>query len=179
MSGQLYNLIMASVPSFYSGDQGEFTILKDRFLEYTEAAIKEQFQSLDQDAINNLKNLPTIFAVEDEVADARIGKITDIKVNSNNLRVKYRFGKDYYPLTRSLLKEKQQKLYIDDFEFHRGHWAVKKCDISEFYGEYLKSLTGIAHELKNTDKKVQLIYAFNGTGKTRLSREFKKIIAPK
>ncbi|WP_286708153.1 AAA family ATPase [Psychrobacter sp. UBA2514] len=179
MSGQLYNLIMASVPSFYSGDQGEFTILKDRFLEYTEAAIKEQFQSLDQDAINNLKNLPTIFAVEDEVADARIGKITDIKVNSNNLRVKYRFGKDYYPLTRSLLKEKQQKLDIDDFEFHRGHWAVKKCDISEFYGEYLKSLTGIAHELKNTDKKVQLIYAFNGTGKTRLSREFKKIIAPK
>lgn len=27
--------------------------------------------------------------------------------------------------------------------------------------------------------KVQLIYAFNGTGKTRLSREFKKLIAPK
>jgi hypothetical protein len=27
--------------------------------------------------------------------------------------------------------------------------------------------------------KVQLIYAFNGTGKTRLSREFKQIVAPK
>ncbi|MBV4396332.1 AAA family ATPase [Advenella alkanexedens] len=27
--------------------------------------------------------------------------------------------------------------------------------------------------------KVQLIYAFNGTGKTRLSREFKKLVAPK
>ena len=27
--------------------------------------------------------------------------------------------------------------------------------------------------------KVQLIYAFNGTGKTRLSREFKQIIAPR
>jgi hypothetical protein len=175
----MYNLIMASVPSFYSGDQGEFTIPKDRFLEYTEASIKGQFQSLDQDAINKLKNLPTMFAVEDEVADARIGKITDIKVNSNNLRIKYRFDKDYYPLTRGLLKEKQQKLDIDDFEFHRGHWAVKKSDISEFYGEYLKSLAGIAHKLKNTDKKVQLIYAFNGTGKTRLSREFKEIIAPK
>ncbi len=175
----MYNLIMASVPSFYSGDQGEFTIPKDRFLEYTEASIKGQFQSLDQGAINKLKNLPTMFAVEDEVADSRIGEITDIKVNSNNLRIKYRFDKDYYPLTRGLLKEKQQKLDIDDFEFHRGHWAVKKCDISEFYGEYLKSLAGIAHKLKNTDKKVQLIYAFNGTGKTRLSREFKKIIAPK
>ncbi|RRD59928.1 AAA family ATPase [Tannerella forsythia] len=42
-----------------------------------------------------------------------------------------------------------------------------------------KSLTEIAEELKNSDKKVQLIYAFNGTGKTRLSREFKELIAPR
>lgn len=42
-----------------------------------------------------------------------------------------------------------------------------------------KSLTEIAQQLKNSDKKVQLIYAFNGTGKTRLSREFKQLIAPK
>jgi wobble nucleotide-excising tRNase len=42
-----------------------------------------------------------------------------------------------------------------------------------------KSLTEIAQQLKDTDKKVQLIYAFNGKGKTRLSREFKELIAPK
>ncbi len=42
-----------------------------------------------------------------------------------------------------------------------------------------KSLEGIAKELKKTNKKIQLIYAFNGTGKTRLSKEFKKLIAPK
>ena len=41
------------------------------------------------------------------------------------------------------------------------------------------TLTEIAKQLKNADKKVQLIYAFNGTGKTRLSREFKQLIAPK
>lgn len=41
------------------------------------------------------------------------------------------------------------------------------------------SLTEISQKLKDTDKKVQLIYAFNGTGKTRLSREFKELIAPK
>lgn len=40
-----------------------------------------------------------------------------------------------------------------------------------------KTLTEIAQQLENTDKKVQLIYAFNGTGKTRLSREFKKNIS--
>lgn len=38
------------------------------------------------------------------------------------------------------------------------------------------SLTEIAQTLKSSNKKVQLIYAFNGTGKTRLSREFKALI---
>ena len=42
-----------------------------------------------------------------------------------------------------------------------------------------KTLTEIAQILKNADKKVQLIYAFNGVGKTRLSREFKELVAPK
>jgi hypothetical protein len=42
-----------------------------------------------------------------------------------------------------------------------------------------KTLTEIAQQLKDTDKKVQLIYAFNGTGKTRLSREFKQLMDPK
>lgn len=42
-----------------------------------------------------------------------------------------------------------------------------------------QTLTQIAQELIDANKKVQLIYAFNGTGKTRLSREFKHLIAPK
>src|SRR5690606_27933658 len=42
-----------------------------------------------------------------------------------------------------------------------------------------KALAEIAQQLKASGKKVQLIYAFNGTGKTRLSREFKQLIAPK
>ena len=41
-----------------------------------------------------------------------------------------------------------------------------------------KSLTEIAEQLKGSNKKVQLIYAFNGTGKTRLSGEFKNLITP-
>lgn len=46
--------------------------------------------------------------------------------------------------------------------------------------EQLKSAVHITHAKpeKTYDIKVQLIYAFNGTGKTRLSREFKQLIAP-
>jgi wobble nucleotide-excising tRNase len=41
------------------------------------------------------------------------------------------------------------------------------------------SLSEIAQQLKDANKKIQLIYAFNGTGKTRLSREFKELVSPK
>ena len=39
--------------------------------------------------------------------------------------------------------------------------------------EYTKEL------IATNKKKLQLIYAFNGTGKTRLSNEFKELIALK
>lgn len=42
-----------------------------------------------------------------------------------------------------------------------------------------QTLEEIAQQLHAADKKVQLIYAFNGTGKTRLSRTLKDLIAPK
>lgn len=42
-----------------------------------------------------------------------------------------------------------------------------------------KNLSEIAQELKASNKKVQLIYAFNGVGKTRLSKAFKELVDPK
>lgn len=42
-----------------------------------------------------------------------------------------------------------------------------------------KKLDDIARQLNDANKKVQLIYAFNGSGKTRLSRVFKELVAPK
>jgi len=41
------------------------------------------------------------------------------------------------------------------------------------------TLEEVAEQLINSQKKVQLIYAFNGTGKTRLSRKFRLLVAPK
>lgn len=42
-----------------------------------------------------------------------------------------------------------------------------------------KTLREIAEHLRAANKKVQLIYAFNGTGKTRLSMAFKELVACK
>lgn len=42
-----------------------------------------------------------------------------------------------------------------------------------------KTLTEIAQQLKDANQKVQLVYGFNGAGKTRLSREFRLLVDPK
>ena len=42
-----------------------------------------------------------------------------------------------------------------------------------------KTLEEVTRKLRDSEKKVQLIYAFNGTGKTRLSREFRNLIDAK
>ncbi len=42
-----------------------------------------------------------------------------------------------------------------------------------------QSLTEIAQQLKDNNKKVQIIYGFNGNGKTRLSKEFRWLVEPK
>jgi len=113
------------------------------------------------------------------MTDTRIGKITKIEEQQGGIRIYYKFDEGYYPLSNGALQKNRNELNIKDFEFHRGHWAIKEGNIPSFYEHYLKSLTGIAHQLKSSNKKVQLIYAFNGSGKTRLSREFKDLIAPK
>ena len=41
-----------------------------------------------------------------------------------------------------------------------------------------ESLKNAAEKLRDNDKKTQLIYAFNGSGKTRLSRAFKELLEP-
>lgn len=42
--------------------------------------------------------------------------------------------------------------------------------------EEYSSLAEIAQKIKDSNKKVTLLYAFNATGKTRLSMEFKNLV---
>ena len=42
-----------------------------------------------------------------------------------------------------------------------------------------QTLEAIAEQLNASGKEVQLIYAFNGNGKTQLSRKFKELVTPK
>lgn len=189
-----YNLIMHGDPNFWVAENGTVSFPKERFLEYTEDSLKEQFKELTPQTIKAIKKLPTLFATEHEEANTRIGKIKDIKVNGANLVIQYEFDTNFFPLVKGTLEENSNDLGLNNvgqWEFYRTHWAIKEADITAFYQKYLTTLTGIAQQIegakntvkareeKKSDVKVQLIYAFNGVGKTRLSREFRLLIDPK
>jgi len=182
MVGGLYNLIMAYDPEFWSGDQGYVDFPKSRFLEHTEAQIKNQFQSLNQNTIDIIKKLPTLFAIEEEKSDTRIGRITNIDIQPNNLRVYYKFKDGLNSLSRGALESPELGLNIDRAELYRTHWAIKEANIAEFYKRRSKSIEGLFDKIKtdldrlNPDKpqnkNVSILYACNASGKTRLSKLF-------
>ena len=167
-------------PEFWSGNEGFVDFPKDRFLEYTEDHLKNQFQLLDQNAINELKTLPTLFAVEHEHYDTRIGKINNIEVQHNNLRIHYKFNHEQNQLTKGALESPELGISIN--EFYRTHWALKEADLGVFLTERSKSLEGVFDKIKHgldtisVDKpnhtKVTVLYACNASGKTRLSKLF-------
>jgi hypothetical protein len=182
MSGKLYNLIMHSDPAFWLGDGGYVDFPKERFLEYTEDHLKNQFQSLDENTINKLKSLPTLFAVEHESSDTRIGKINNIEVQASNLRVHYKFNNEQNQLSKGALESTELCISINNYELYRTHWALKEVNLGAFLKERSKSLEGVFDKIKhgldtiNADKpdhtKVTVLYACNASGKTRLSKRF-------
>ena len=164
-------------------NEGHVDFLKSRFLEYTKDHLKNQFEPLDQNAINKLKELPTLFAVEHEDADTRIGEIINIEVRSGKLRIDYKFDEKQSQLTKGALESPELDLNVKECELYRGaHWAIKESNLADFLKKRSKTLEGVFDKIKqdldalNPEKpdhtKVTVLYACNASGKTRLSKLF-------
>ena len=185
MNSQYYNLIMHADDRFFESNVEYVDFPISRFLERTDAAVRDKFQLsnrsiIGQESIELIKQCLTIFAVEDEDIESRIGKILDIKIRGSTMLIKHKFLDEYYPLKRGTLRKHGLLLNISNrgFGLGRTYWAIKEVDLQSFYqNEYLpgflSTLSGIAHGIeKDKVQKTHLVYGFNGSGKTSLSTEF-------
>jgi hypothetical protein len=176
---------MHSNPKFWENDETYAIFTKDRFLEYTEEHIKEEFEALDYTVINKLKKIPVLFATEHEQTETKIGKITDIKAFSNSIHIYFKIDSKKNPLIRGTLKDPALKINFDGYELYRSHWAIKEVDFYKFYQEressLLKQIEKIKQDLdalvlkkdnKNNKINIVTLYAPNGSGKTRISKHF-------
>jgi hypothetical protein len=125
MTEELYNLLISADENAWESNTNIFDV--DRCWEYTEKDIVEKFGKLGRTEINEIKNLPCIFAYEDYCKkDASIGYITDILVRQVGIKITFQ---KLEVLSVENLHNLEFELDIKKWEFNRTHWAIKKVNL--------------------------------------------------
>jgi len=126
----MYNLLIAS--SADAWDQGVFEFPVERVVrEYTEDSISERYRDLSDEAIEELKLFPSIFAIEGEERPSRIGYITSIKNRPGRVRIEFIFDEAVPPLPEDFLDTHSILFDLGRFELSRTHWAIKEGNLWE------------------------------------------------
>lgn len=115
------------------------SIMGGRVFEYTPDKLEEQFKPNGILDISGVMALPTLFMEEGIGAEiARIGWLTRIERKGTDYQLHYSIDSDIPLMTNSEIYELASDLHMDDFEFHRNHWAIKDVDL--FYVLHRKKL---------------------------------------
>lgn len=116
---------------YSSWDAGRGTLALSRLFEYTDPEIAAKFKSGDKILFDELKQLPCLF-MQEGIGDqlARVGTITRARISDKEVLIDYRYENDIPPILNSTIHT--NKIHFDmprEFEFGRGHWAVKDVDL--------------------------------------------------
>lgn len=134
----MYNLLVTAHSGAWDSDGYEFD--RDRFGEHSPTRVMEKFRSLDPDAIEELKTLPTLFAYEGDKENVRVGYIRRIKERERSIYIEYEFETEIpeIPFAKIAPLRKKLGIYTPERglgEMNRTHWAVKDEDLFEILFE--------------------------------------------
>lgn len=127
----MFNLIITSDDDAWDGSPYPFP--RDRMIssgEYTIKEIASKYSELTEPLIQELKEMPCVFAHEGKNGFFRIGYIKELRLRSSQVTIGYELDKLIPPLP--IEKLHTNKLSFDittDFEFNRTHWALKDVDL--------------------------------------------------
>ena len=125
----MYNLLVKS--SGWNDHTDE--MFCTRVFEYTESYVRDNFTLGDRVDFDKMKKFPCLFMQEtryDETQqNARVGMITSVVKSGNVFKIEYAFDNSIPPLTNQKIEDVSGEFDIDNFEFHRTHWAVKDIDL--------------------------------------------------
>lgn len=126
----MFNLIMRSV----DWDSGRETMDVNRFFEYTDNHIADQFKQGDNLILDRLTMLPCLFMQEGRGEQlAYVGQINRARIVGAEVSFEYTLDADVPPLQNSVIYMNRVELDMPhDFEFSRNHWAVKDIDLYRF-----------------------------------------------
>lgn len=125
----MFNLLMAGREGAW--DMPTFQIERARLGEYTTQKMEERVKTLDAALIEELKSLPTLFAIEGTEHPWHVGHVRSIKQSGRNLVIQHEFDEAVPPIPYSRIEPILKKLHIDSFEIHRTHWAIKDKNLHD------------------------------------------------
>lgn len=123
----MYNLIIGYVGP--NDPENEITVSASRFLEYTDSETQMRFRNLSSENVGEIKEFPALLMHEHYEDGAFVAQITNITRSNRDYRITFERDSDVEVLTPKEIEELTIELGIDDFEFYRMHWAVKKSDL--------------------------------------------------
>ena len=125
----MFNLMVSYNPQTW--DTSPYESDRSRFLECTETHLVEEFKHLTANNLEKLKSLPTLFVIEDEVCETRIGYINELRVRDSHILVDFYFDPVFPSIAKGTILNLEKSLSFKRFERSRTHWAIKDVDLFE------------------------------------------------
>lgn len=151
-----YNLLMRTGEW---KEKSSYEYYSNRFLEYTEDEIKEEF-CMD---FEKIIEFPCLFMYEhkgDESRKFHFGTLKEVKRERNIIRIQYEILKDF----DDFFKEEDDK-YIefledlgvkkDTWESSRTHWAIKNVDLNSIFKKYQLDIEDSLIKTKNKTLEIK------------------------
>jgi len=128
----MYNLLMTAGEDDW--DSPTWSLSTGRYLEHTVQILRNRFEILSPDTVQQLKQMPALFAYEDfRDQPATVGRITEIQQLQHELRITLAIDPAVTPIPQAVLRTLYQDLDINtrNLEHCRTHWAIKDVDLVE------------------------------------------------
>ncbi|MFP1917850.1 FRG domain-containing protein [Lonsdalea quercina] len=123
----MFNLFITSDSQAWADKNGNYDLIRSRFLEHTEERLAEKYIGLTDKQIEEIKNMPCLFLHEKLEGDAFIGKLSSIAADKYKIEIEYNIHSSIKE--GSLSYDDLKSLGISKFETMRTHWAIKDRDL--------------------------------------------------
>ncbi len=123
----MYNLIIGYVGP--SDTENEITVSASRFLEYTDSETQMRYRNLSSENVGEIKDFPALLMQEHYEDGAFVAQVKNITRSARDYKITFERDESVPVLTPKEIDELTIELGIDDFEFYRTHWAVKRADL--------------------------------------------------
>jgi hypothetical protein len=153
----MYNLLVSGNDQSWEGKPYELDKGSRILKEYTDETLSEHYSKLDEPALANLTNIPTLFAYEHGIdKHAQLGRITAVHRLGNSIRIDYEIDKSLPTLSPADVEDMRTGLDLGKLEMYRTHWALKDVDLLAVLSEGGLIDGKDLHTLARLSKTIQL-----------------------